>query len=654
MAHDYFAGQSVQVETGRASALLIGTMMGGVLALSSYFAGWIYGDPTYSDLLAFVAAILLAMPIVLEAIHSIVKGKTDMDVLVAIAVVAAFAFGKYQETAVVSFFFLISTLIERRTALGARASIETLIRLSPKTASLIDPESGQEREISVNELKPGQIVRVRPGDNIPADGVVTSGESSVSQASITGESLPVDKSTGDEVFSGTINISGAMDIQVTRVGKDTTLGQVQKLILQAEVTRIPIMRLIDQYARWYLPTILMIAAIVWFFTKDMDAFISMLIVACPCALILATPTAMVAGLACAARLGILIKSVTDLEAAKDMTAIVLDKTGTLTTGELAVTRLKPVEGIDLPEFVGLAATLEHRSRHPVAKAVVEVARKANVTLGEPSEFEEVPGLGVRGTIDSDTKVMVGRRKWLEDQGVDFSPLADDTFAEPEGVSVLYVTRNGKCLGWIGLEDRTRPEARAAIESLRELGIKRVAMVTGDRWSVARRVAAEMGCTEVQAEVLPQEKLDLVDRLKADGHKVIVVGDGVNDAPALAAGDLGIAMGAAGSDVAIHSASIALMSNDLKRLPFLINLSKSVTKVIWQNLGFGMLFILVMVTLAGLGQIPPIAAVLLHMLGGAFVVFNSARIVRLGEDLGVHQRVPAESAEAATLPAIAGA
>ena len=601
------------------------------MALNSYLAGWIFGDEFYSTMFAMAASLVLGAPIMIEALGAALKGKTSLDVLVAIAVVAAFALGSYQEAAVVSFLFLISSLIEKRTALGARASIESLIRLTPKTAYLIDA-NGVEKSISVKELKLGDLIRVRPGDNIPADGEIESGESSISQANITGESLPVDKRPGDEVFSGTINLSGSLDIRVTRVGADTTLGQVQKLILQAEDTKIPIMRLIDKYAHWYVPTILMLAGIVLVFTRDMSRAIPMLIVACPCALILATPTAMVAGLAAAARLGILVKSVIDLEAARNMTAIVLDKTGTLTTGELTVTRLKPASGVDPAELLALAAGLEHRSKHPVAKAVVEVARKAKLELAEPADFEEVTGLGVRGKLNSDT-VLVGRRKWLESQGSDFSSMSGEEYAEPEGVSVLYVTRNGRCLGWIGLEDRTRPEAKTALDDLRALGVKRIAMVTGDRWSVAKRVAAEMGCTEVQAEVLPQEKLSLVDDLKQKGHKVIVVGDGVNDAPALAAGDLSVAMGAAGSDVAIHSASIALMSSDLSRLPFMIKLSRALTKVIWQNLGFGMLFIVILLILAGMGYIHPIVAAILHLCSSAIVVFNSARLVRFGEEFG---------------------
>jgi Cd2+/Zn2+-exporting ATPase len=651
MAHDYFSDISVEKATGRTSFRVVGTLLGGVLALNSYVAYAVFQSEFHRDLMALAAACLLGLPIICKAIGSIVKGILDMDVLVAIGIAAAFSGGLYQETAVVSFFFLLSNLMEQRTALGARASIESLIRLSPKTAHLIDPKTGAERQISVNDLVADQVVRVRPGDNIPADGIVLKGESSVSQANITGESLPVDKAIDDEVYSGTINITGTMDIRVTRVGGDTTLGRVQKLILGAEQTKMPFMRLIDRYIHWYVPTILMIGLIVLFFSRDMDRFITMLVVSCPCTLVLATPTAMVAGLACAARLGILVKSVDDLEKARSMTAIVLDKTGTLTTGQLAVSRLRPAEGVDTAALVGVAAALEHRSRHPVARAVVDVARKANIDMAEPSEFEEVTGMGVRGKVDG-AAVMVGRRKWLETMGVDFGPVSGETYKEPEGLSVLYVTRDNRCIGWIGMEDRTRGEAKAALDHLRALGIKRVAMVTGDRWSVARRVAAEMGCTEVEAEVLPQEKLDLVDRFKKDGHKVMVVGDGVNDAPALAAGDLGVAMGAAGSDVAIHSATVALMNSDLARLPFLMRLSRTVTTVIWQNLSFGVLFIVITMILAATAQIHAIVGVMLHTAASALVVFNSARIVRMGEELGVHVPKAVGSSSESTAPAVA--
>jgi len=623
--------ESVERQAVRASILLVGTMMGGILIVNSYVAQWLYHDrPFYSSLTAALGAILLGAPLLYSSVRSLLRGDMRMDILAALAILAAFAQAEYQLAGVVAFFMIISNLIETRTALGARASIESLIRMTPTWAFRVLPD-GQEQRVEAKVLRPGDIVRVRPGDNIPADGVVLKGVSSVNQATITGESLPADKQPNDEVFSGTTNLTGVLDVQVTRAGRDTTLGRVQKLILLAEQTKAPIMRLIDKYVGWYAPTILMIAGIVLFFTKDAERVIAMIVLAVPAALILATPTAVVAALSCSARMGILIKNVADLERARSLTAVVFDKTGTLTTGELSVTRIMPVAGVEGAELLRVAAGLEQMSRHPVARAIVDVARRAKLQLPGASDVEEVSGRGVRGVLADGTKAMVGRATWLAEQGADMSILSDPQYKEPEGLSTLYVVANGKCLGWVGLEDRTRPEARQAIEDLREHGIKQLVMVTGDRWSVARRVAREMGASDVRAEVLPQDKLDLVDQLKAKGHVVCVVGDGVNDAPALMAGDLGIAMGAAGSDVAINSASIALMTSDLRRLPFLIRLSRATTRTIWQNLLFGVLFIVVMMTLAGVGYVKPMAAAILHTVAATVVIFNSARLVRFGEE-----------------------
>ena len=638
MAHDILKG-SVQQETSRAGIFILGILMGGVLVIVSYLADWFFVDPFYSSSLALVGTVLLGVPIIWHAARELGHGHMHMDELVALAVIASVAARDYKAAGAVAFFLLLANLIETRTALGARASIESLIHLSPKKAHRL-LGGGQEELVDPRELRPGDVVRVRPGDNIPADGEIVAGQSSVNQANVTGESLPVDKTVGDEVFSGTSNEAGAIDVRVTRAGEDTTLGKVQKLILQAEKSRIPIMRLIDRYAGYYTPTILMIAGTVLFFTRDMNRAVTMLVVSCPCALILAVPTAMVAALSCAARLGILIKDVSNIELAKNITGFVFDKTGTLTTGELSVTRLMPAPGVDGAELLATAASAEHLSKHPVARAVVAVAEKARVPLGQPSDFQEISGRGVRAHVDGQT-VCVGRRTWLAEEGIDFSPMSDEKFAEPEGLSTLYVTRGQTLLGWIGLEDRTRDEARKAMEELRELGIRELVMVTGDRWSVARRVAREMGCTEVQAEVLPADKLDLVAALKQEGHTLAVVGDGVNDAPALAAGDLSIAMGAAGSDVAINSATVALMNNDLRRLPFLVRLSRRTTSVIHQNLLFGVGFIVAFMILAGMNIITPVIGAVLHMLAATFVIFNSARLVRFGEEL--HREEPAAKA-----------
>ncbi|MBN2210046.1 MAG: cadmium-translocating P-type ATPase [Sedimentisphaerales bacterium] len=619
---------STERRTFRVSLNLLGTLMGGALLLNSLLAKWLFEDEDLAGLMAMVGAVLLAAPVVWHAAKGLLTGHTHMDELVALAIIASFALKHYYEAGAVAFFMLIAELIEARTALGARASIESLIRITPTRAHLISA-GGAETETEAKLLQPGQKIRVRPGDNIPADGRVIAGESTVNQANITGESLPVDKTLGDKVFAGTNNLTGVMDVEVTTAGRDTTLGRVQSLILQAEATKIPIMRIIDQYIHWYIPTILMIAAIVWAF-KDMEVVITLLIIACPCALILATPTAMVAALSCAARMGILVKNVADLEAAGRLNAMVFDKTGTLTTGELAVTKLTPAPGVEAADMLTAAASVEQNSRHPVAKAVVDVAKRARIKLSRAEQFEEVAGRGVKARLDGKT-LLVGRENWLIEQGVDMSILRQENMAAPEGVSLLYVARNNRCLGWIGLEDRTREEARAATTELRELGLKRLVMVTGDRLAVAQRVAAEMGCNEVKAECLPHEKLHLVHELQREGYQVAVVGDGVNDAPALAAGDLGVAMGAAGSDVAINSASIALMNNDLRRLSFLVRLSRVTRRVVNQNLIFGVLFIIIGAILAISGELKAIPAVILHVVGSLIIIFNSARLVRFGEE-----------------------
>ena len=620
----------------KVSFALAGTLLGGTLLLNSLLAKlpFLYKDtPQISEILAMIAAILLATPVIIHSLKSVLRNEMHMDELVTLAIIAAFATEDYVAASVVAFFLLLSELVETRTALGARAAIESLIKLTPTKASVVDA-GGNEKEINASRLKCDDIIRVRPGDNIAADGEIIKGLSSLNEATITGEALPVDKVPGMQVFAGTTNLTGVLDIKVTRAGKDTTLGKVQELILQAEHTKIPIMRIIDRYVRWYIPTILMISAIIWFFTRDVYRAIGALVVSCPCALILATPTAMVAALSASARLGILIKKVSDLELAGRITSIVFDKTGTLTTGQLYVTKLTPAQGVEPAELLTFAAAAEQMSKHPAARALQLVAKEANLKLTVSEDFSETPGKGVKADIQG-VKVIVGRDTFLNENGIDTTNVHDPALHEEQGFSTLYVGRDNKCIGWIGLQDKTRPEASHSVQQLRDAGIKRLIMLTGDREEVARRVAAELGCTEVKAKCLPQDKLAIVEKMKKANHIVAVVGDGINDAPALASGDLGIAMGAAGSDVAINSASIALMSNDLKRLPFLIKLSRKTRVVINQNLLFGILFIILGVSASAIGWLPLINAALLHFAGSLVVVFNSARLVRYGEELEPH-------------------
>ena len=611
------------------------TILGVIFVLNAFVVDWLFDQAhTVASASAMIGAIVLGYPIIMTSVKDLKRGMLSINELVGIAVLAAFASGDYKTAGVVAFFMLTGEIIETRTAEGARQSIESLIKLTPTKARRITAKG--EEEVAASELAVGDTIRVRPGDNVAADGVIVTGHGSFNQATITGESLPVDKKAGDEVFAGTQNLTGVLEIKVSRAGQDTTLGKVRELILAAEKTRLPIMRIIDQYMGFYTPLVLVIGALVWAFPPhDLNRVIAVLVVSCPCAFILATPTAMVAALSAAARLGILIKNVGDIESAARINAFVFDKTGTLTTGKLAVSRLAPLNGTSPAELLRLAASAEKYSNHPTAKALAQLAEEASVPLAEPKDFAETAGRGIKALVDGKA-ILVGRAQWLKDNGVteDFMKAVD--LNETEGFSLLFIAQDGKCIGWVGLQDQTRAEAKQALAELKQSGVRRIAMISGDRQAVALRVAKEIGCEEVVGDCLPQNKVEFVRATRLKGYRVAVVGDGVNDAPALAAGDIGIAMGAAGSEVAIHSATIALMNNDLRRLPFLVKLSRSTRAVINQNFLFGVCFIIGGLSLASFGYLNPIVAAVLHNAGSLIVIFNSARLVRKGEELEHYQ------------------
>lgn len=609
---------------GRASFAFVG----GFLIVNSYLLSWLFPDETFaSNLSAAIGAVTLALPIVVTAIRDLIEGRVYMNELVALAILAAFASGDFRTAGIVAFFLLITIIIESHTASGAQRSIEELIRLTPRTAHKIGEDG--ETDVSVKDLALNDIISVRPGENFPVDGVIVRGESAVNQASITGESMPEDKNAGDEVYAGTLNISGSLEVRVTRLGKDTTLGKVEQMIRSAERNKTPFVRIIDRYAGYYTPTILMLAIITWWLPGgSMDRVISLLVISCPCAVVLATPTTIVAAVAAAARLGVLIKNINHLELAGKIRTVVFDKTGTLTEGELSVARLNPVaEGVEPAELLLTAISLEAHSNHPTAQALQRLAAEVGIPAKPVSGFQEVPGKGVIAMLDG-KRVLVGRAAWLESVGVTL-PALDPK--ETETMSVVYVAVDDKVIGWIGFKDKIRSEAAAAINELKSIGVTRCAMVTGDRGSVAVSIAAQLSIDDIRSDCLPETKVAYVEEVKKTST-VAVVGDGVNDAPALAAGDLGIAMGAIGSDIAINSASIALMTNDLRRVPFLIVLSRKTSAIMYQNLAFGLSFVLCGIILSVFGRMDPIAAAALHTISTLIVIFNSARLVRTGEDL----------------------
>ena len=646
---------SVGLREWKLDAGIFAAMAGFVLLLAALAAKFFFDNPDYSEYLALAAALLLGAPIVFGALKSMwtgrcshdhgdghscdhdhhhhhdeaVPGGSHMEELVALAIVASFALNSYLEAAAVAFFMLIASMIEHRTAAGAIKELESLVRITPTRARRMR-EDGDEEEVPAAQLKAGDRVLILPGDNIPADGRVESGESSVNQANITGESLPVEKSPGEEVFAGTINQTGRLEVTVTRAGEDSTLGKVQGLIMQAAQTRPAVVRELSKYTAYYTPVVVMLAFIIFVFTRNPEHAISLLLVACPCALILCGPTAIVAALSAAARLGVFVKSVADLEVVRRVTAFVFDKTGTLTTGRLTVSRMKPAEGVDAAELLAAAAAAEANSRHPVAQAVMAIARKANIMAPMTDDAREVAGRGVEATLDGET-LRVGRATWLDEHELD-TPTSTLPTDDAEGLSLLYVARGRRLLGWIGLADTLREGAAEAVAELQELGVSQRVMITGDRRSPAARVAGQLPLTGFTAEALPGDKLTLVNQLREAGHTVAVIGDGVNDGPALAAGHVSLAMGAAGSDVAIDAASIALMNNQLDRLPFLVQLSKNTIRVIRQNLIFTLGYILFMLLLLGMGWLTPLWAAIGHGVSSLVVIFNSARLVRQGETL----------------------
>lgn len=621
-------------DMGRLGAALFG----GILVLDSYLAGLLFSariDQFTMDLFALVGAVILSIPIYWEAGRDLFRGVVGMNELVALALLGAFASGSsnYRTAGAVAFFMLISITIEKRTAIGAEAAIEAVVRMTPRTARRIKSDGSEEECDAIQDLNVGDICRVRPGENFPADGKITSGVSTVNQASITGESLPTDKNLGDEVYAGTLNLTGLVEFKVTRKGTDTTLGKVRNLIADAEQSKMPIQRMIDQYIGYYTPVVLMIAGLTWFVTKDMSRVIAVLVMAVPAALVLAHPSAVIAAISAASRLGILIKDVSQIELVAKIKAIIFDKTGTLTEGNLEVARLDPVADGDLAQLVQVAVSVEHHSNHPTAVAIKKLASKVGIDVVVPDKYEEVAGKGVKATVGG-KECYVGRFSWLSEVGIDVSSLEESRQkTERDGMSIVCVGCDGKALGWIGLQDAVRQVTPEAIKDLHEMGVSRCCMVTGDNQRVADAVAEKIGVTEVYAGCLPEEKAKVVGELKKSGNIVAVVGDGVNDAPALAAGDIGIAMGAFGSDIAVQSASIALMNNDLRRIPFFIGLARQTRMLMNQNLAIGLSFITVGVYFAIAGDLGPIGAALIHTVSSLLVIFNSARLVRSGESLG---------------------
>ncbi|HTQ36529.1 MAG TPA: cation-translocating P-type ATPase [Steroidobacteraceae bacterium] len=580
-----------------------------------------------AELVAGVAAALVAVPVFSEAWaslrHPSLHGITDR--LVALALIAAWATGDLMTAAFLPIIMTVGHILEERSMLGSQEAIKALTRLTAADSRRL--LSGGEFEMaSTADLRVGDIVELRAGDRVPADGVVRRGRSSLDLASLTGESVPVEVHEGDAALAGAMNIDGLLQIELTRVGESTTLGRIISLMREAENAKPPVTRLLDKYAGQYMALVLLVAAGVWLITGNVPAMLAVLVASCPCALVLAAPATAVAAIAVAARHGILIKGSAFLEHLADVSAVILDKTGTITTGDLHLTDTRAMPGVDAVQLRRMAASLGAASNHPLSRACA--AAVPNSEHPDVHDAREFGGFGVTGEFTGQ-QVALGRADLFERIGVAVPPAPD------HNGPIAGVSLGGRFLGWLLFSDQLRPSAAPAVKDLKALGVERIVLLTGDRSAVAHEVAARVGIDAVNAEMLPEQKMDKVMQEIQVGFRPMVVGDGINDSLALRAGAVGVAMGAQGADVAMASADLALMTNDLRRLGTCIRLSRRCRRTIYVNVGIGLGFTFVLTGLAGAGWLgveAPIIAALLHNVSTFLGIGNAGRLLLFDENL----------------------
>jgi Cd2+/Zn2+-exporting ATPase len=592
----------------------------------SWITGWTGLGPTRIPTAFAIASLVLGgYPILKSAIKALFIPDLNVDTLVSVAALAAVSVGAYQEAATVIFIMLLGEFLEHLTVGKTRKAIASLIQLSPKTAWV--RREGKEVQVPIEEVKTKEVIIVKPGERIPVDGKIISGCGSINQSMLTGESIPVEKGVDDRVYCGTINESGSCEIEATQVAEDTKLAQIKRLILEAQAEKSPIQRVTDRFARYFIPAILLIALITFLITDDPIRAITILIVACPCALVLGTPTAVVAAIGNAARQGILIKGGAFLEQMGRLRTLLMDKTGTLTYGKPKVVEINAFDGRDEKEVLYWAAIAEKRSEHPLAKAVKEKAEESGLQIPHPEVFENFRGKGVKVQWDGKT-IILGNSVMLKDQGISIPDPIQELLKikESEAMTSLLITLDNQILGSLSIADKLREKAKSTLHQIMKEGVREIWMLTGDSDQVANRIGKELGI-QYEAKLLPEEKVTKVKEWKRKGHIVAMIGDGVNDAPALAAADIGIAMGAVGTDVAIETADIALMTDELEKIPTVIRLSRKALRVIKENLIFALVFNTVLVILSAQGWVTMILGAVMHQASSLLVILSSMRLLR---------------------------
>ena len=575
--------------------------------------------------LAIAAILVGGFPILRNVVMALARGEVTAHALMTLGIIGALTIGEYTAAVVIVFFMRVSDYLEGLTTDRSREAIRALMRLAPESAHRL--RDGEEEDVRVEALRPGDRVVVRPGEQIPADGRVEMGNAAVDQSPVTGESMPVDKGPGSYVFAGTIAHAGALTVQVTRVGADTTLGRVIQLVEEAEANKAPVQRVADRFTAWYIPVVVAAAGVTYLLSRDLTAAIAVLLVSCACAIALATPTAVIAAVGRAARRGILIKGGRYLELLARVDVLVMDKTGTLTFGRPVVTDLAALDDQMEDEVVRIAATAEQLSEHPVAAAVRRAARERGLDPASADQFEALAGMGVR-VRSNDRRLLIGNQRLLEKDDIILPPDGTVQAAswQEAGKTVFFIVVDDRVVGLIAVADEPRPEVPEALSVLRKLGIKHFLLLTGDHERAARAEADRLGI-EYRAGLLPEDKIKVVRNLQEQGHTVLMVGDGVNDAPALAQAHVGVAMGVAGTDAALEAADVALMQDDWRALPEAIRIGRRSFRVIQQNLGVGVLYNVIGIGLAALGILPPVAAAAGQSIPDLLVMLSSARLLR---------------------------
>ncbi len=553
-----------------------------------------------------------------------VRAKVTSHTLMTAGVIASIAIGQWTTAALIVFFMRFADWLEDLTAEKSREALKQLVTLQPATARVL--RDGGEVEVLVAEVIVGDTVVVRPGERIPVDGRVVEGQAPVDQAAITGESVPVEKAPGDTVFAATITEAGFLKIEATKVGADTTFARIVRLVEEAEGQKAPVQRLADRFTAYYLPAVLVMGLGTYLVTGQVVNAVAVLVVACACAIVMATPVVVMASVGRGARQGLLIKGGLALEQLAKVDTIVMDKTGTLTRGQPRLTDVVSLNGLGEAELLQAVAAVESRSEHPLAKAIVSAVRERGITLAEPETFTPLPGRGLVGTVGGQVWA-IGNRRLLAERRVVLDPAHEARAGELDaaGKTAFFVARDGQVAGLVAVADVARPEAKAALREIKQLGVRRLLLLTGDNERVAAAIADEFGL-EYQANLLPEDKIGAVKALQAEGAVVMMVGDGVNDAPALAQADVGVAMGAAGTAVAVEAADVALMRDDWRMVPEAIRLGRRAARTIRQNLGFTALYNVVGITLAALGLLPPVWAAAAQSLPDVAIMLNSSRLL----------------------------